>query len=388
MSRQFYSVGVAAVAVVALTTAPLPPTYTVDVLWPMPLPQHWILGSVTGIAVDNQNTLWVAQRSASLNTRTEAGLMTTPPTAEECCSAAPPVLHFDAAGKLLGTWGGAGDGFNWPISTGAIVVDAQSNVWITAAGVPEPAAAAAGATGAIPGAGRTGGAPGNAAANAPGANAPGANAPVAPTSDAHILVFDRAGKFLRQFGKPGQTDASTAGNLDKPQDVAVDITANEVFVADGGTHQRVVVLNATTGAFKRQFTGHGQPFVRLSSIAMSKDGLVYVGDRKGNRVQVFKKDGTYVNELEIAPTSLGNGAVWDVALSSDLVQQYLLIADGQNENITIVQRKTLKPLSTFGSGGRWPGRFYAVNSLAMDARGILYTGEAYEGKRVQRFLPK
>lgn len=374
MGRYFSAVGAATVAVVALAAVPAPPTYVVDKLWPMPLPQHWILGSITGIAADKQNGLWVAHRAASLNTRTEAGLMTTPPSAEECCLPAPPVLHFDATGKLLGTWGGPGEGYDWPVSVGALVVDDNNNLWITAAGAPEAAAAAAGATGAIPGAGR-------------GAGGGAGGAPPAP-GDAHILVFDNNGKFIRQIGKPGQTDASNTANLDKPADIAIDASANEVYVADGGAHQRVVVLDANTGAFKRQWTGHGGAFQRLSSIALSKDGIVYVGDRKGNKVQVFKKDGTFVSELAIAPTSLGNGSVWDVAFSSDAAQQYLLVADGQNEQITFVDRKSMTKVSSFGSGGRWPGRFYAINSLAMDSRGTLYTGEGYEGKRVQKFLPQ
>ena len=387
MARQ-YSVAALATAF-ALTALPAPPAYVVDKLWPMPLPQHWILGSVTGIAVDKQNNLFVAHRPASLNARTEAGLSTNPPTAEECCLPAPPVLKFDAAGKLLGTWGGAGEGYDWPISTGAIVVDDNNNVWITAAGVPEAAAVAAGATGAVPGGGRAGAPPAGAAAAPAGAGrAGGGNAPPAPPADAHILVFNSAGKLVRQIGKPGQTDASNPANLDRPADVAVDATANEVYVADGGAHQRVVVLDATSGAFKRQWAGHGAAFQRLSSIALSKDGQLYVGDRKGNKVQVFKKDGTFVSEFMVAPTSLGNGSVWDIALSSDAAQQYLMVADGQNENVLMFDRKTLKQVSMFGTGGRWPGRFYAVNSLAMDAKGVVYTGEGYEGKRVQKFLPQ
>lgn len=393
MGRQFSVLGVVAVAAAAVTALPAPPTYVVDKLWPMPLPQHWILGSVTGIAVDKQNNLWVAHRAASLNTRTEAGLMTNPPSAEECCLPAPPVLQFDNAGKLLGTWGGAGTGYDWPISTGAVVVDDNNNIWITAAGVPEPAGAAAGATGAVPGGGRAGagGAAGGAApggGRAGGGGGAGGNAPAAPPGDAHILVFNNQGKLVRQIGKPGQTDAGNPANLDRPADVAIDAAANELYVADGGAHQRVAVLDATTGAFKRQWGGHGGAFQRLSAIALSKDGQLYVGDRKGNKVQVFKKDGAFVSEISIAPTSLANGSVWDVALSSDAGQQYLMVADGQNENVLIFDRKTMKQVSMFGTGGRWPGRFYAINSLAMDARGNLFTGEGYEGKRVQKFLPQ
>jgi DNA-binding beta-propeller fold protein YncE len=385
MSRILAVAGISAVSLVVLAAipappappahpaAPAPPTFIVNKLWPLPLPEHWVLGSITGIAIDQQDHLYVAQRAASVNTRTEAGLMTTPPSAEACCKTAPPILQFDADGKLLGTWGGAGNGYDWPVSTGAIVVDASNNVWITAAGVPEAAAPAAGATGVVAGGSGRGGATG------------GAAAPSGPPGDAQILVFTSAGRFVRQIGKPGATDAGNNANLDKPQDVAVDVGSNEVYVADGGAHQRVVVLDATNGAFKRAWSGHGQPFQRLSSIALSKDGVVYVGDRRGNRVQTFRKDGRFIGEVALAPNTLGNGSVWDVALSSDAAQEYLFVADGQNEQVHIYDRKTLAPVGAFGGGGRWPGRFYAVNSLTMDSRGNVYTGEGYEGKRVQKF---
>ncbi len=373
MGRHHLTVGAAAIVMAAvpasLARTVAPPTFAVDKLWPMPLPNHWILGSITGVAVDRHDHIWIAQRAASLNTRTEAGLMTTPPSAEECCSAAPPILEFDASGKLLVTWRGPGQGYDWPTSIGAIVVDANDNVWITAAGVPEPAAAAAGATGVV---GR-------------GGNRGGAAPPAEPPTDAHVIEFSSAGAFIRQIGKPGDTSATNPANLDQPADLAVDAQAHEVYVADGGTHQRVAVFDVTTGAFKRQWSGHGQPFARLSSIALSKDGLVYVGDRKNNRVQVFKHDGSFVSEAAIAPNTLGNGSVWDVALSSDAAQRYLIVADGQNEQVLMFDRRTLAPVTSFGDGGRWPGRFYAVDAVAMDSHGNVYTGEGYEGKRVQKF---
>jgi DNA-binding beta-propeller fold protein YncE len=216
----------------------------------------------------------------------------------------------------------------------------------------------------------------------------GAAPPAEPPQDAQVLVFGADHNFIRQIGKPGQTDASDPANLDRPADVAVDTKANEVYVADGGTHQRVAVFDATTGAFKRQWAGHGEPFARISAVALSRDGLVYVGDRKGNRIQVFKMDGSFVRETQIAPKTLANGSVWDVGLSTDAAQQYLIVADGQNEQIDILNRKTLAPVTSFGDGGRWPGRFYAVDAVAMDSHGDIFTGEGYEGKRVQKFLKK
>ena len=399
---------VAGPIVVAQTKAP---AFAVDRLWPMPLPNHWVYGSITGLAIDSRDHIFVATRPGSVAAGNEAGFMSNPPTAEYCCAAAPPILEFDADGKLVNNWGGSGTGFDWPTSTGGIATDSGGNLWITAAGIPEPAAAAAGATGVVPGANRGGGAGAPAAGassaqgsggqggratppvvagaeGAPVAAAPGRggnNAPAAPT-DAHILKFTRDGKFLMQIGKPGQTSKDNKANLDRPADLAIDGT--ELFVADGGEHQRVVVLDAATGAFKREWSGHGGAFQRISSIAVAKDGSVYVGDRKGNNVQIFKKDGTFVKQLDVAKTTTANGSVWDVNFSSDPKQTWLFVADGQNSTVRVFNRATLAPAGTIGDGGRWPGRFYAVNNVAMDSQGNLITGEGYEGKRVQKFLKK
>jgi hypothetical protein len=223
------------------------PTMTVDRLWPRPLPNHWLMGSVTGLAVASGDRIVVAHRRESLNSRTEIGLSTDPVSAEACCLAAPPILEFDASGALLSSWGGPGTGYDWPASTGGIAVTGAGDVWITAAGAPEPTAAAAGATGVVSGGNRGRGA---------GAGAPAAN----PTEDAHLLQFTRNGNFLKQIGKPGKTDASDPANLDRPADIAVDDAAKELYVADGGTHQRVAVFDATTGAFKREWKANGAPF--------------------------------------------------------------------------------------------------------------------------------
>src|SRR5262249_32003838 len=93
------------------------PQFQVDPLWPQPLPNHWILGSVTGVAVDADDHVWIVHRGLdSLTARTEAGIGTDPPTAEACCAPAPPVLEFDPAGNLVSHWGGPGQGYDWPQS--------------------------------------------------------------------------------------------------------------------------------------------------------------------------------------------------------------------------------------------------------------------------------
>jgi DNA-binding beta-propeller fold protein YncE len=385
------SIAVAALmagAVGATTLAQSAPSYTVERLWPRPLSNGWILGSVTGVAVDAQDRVWLVHRGVdSLIVRTEAGLNATPPGAETCCAAAPFVLAFDRAGALVARWGGPGDGYTWPQSPGGIAVDGKGNVWITAAGPP-------------PGAGRGGGRGGGRAGGAGAAEKP----PPPRPEDAHVLKFDSSGKFVMQFGKPGDTGShDSTTSLNKPAAVAVDMQANEVFVADTG-NRRIVVFDATSGAYKRHWGAYGgkpdgtdpgaydpaaapaKQFRTPSCVEIASDGMVYVCDRTSNRIQVFRKDGTYVTEGVVAKATLGNGAAWDVAFSRDPKQQFLFVADGQNQKVHVLLRATLATVGSIGSGGRYPGYFFGVGSVATDSQGTLYTGETFEGKRVQKFV--
>jgi DNA-binding beta-propeller fold protein YncE len=115
---------------------------------------------------------------------------------------------------------------------------------------------------------------------------------------------------------------------------------------------------------------------------------VYVCDRRNNRIQVFQKDGKFVKEAVVSKATRGEGAVWDLAFSRDPQQRYVYVADGQDQKVFVLQRDTLATLSSIGSGGRWPGHFYGVGSVAVDSKGNVYTGENLEGKRLQKFSPK
>jgi DNA-binding beta-propeller fold protein YncE len=364
--------------------AQAPPGAQVDRLWPQPLPNHWILGSVTGVAVDSRDHVWVVHRgAASLNARTEAALNATPPGSEHCCTSAPFILEFDGAGALVSTFGGPGAGYDWPLNPGSLAVDAQGNLWLTAAGLP-PAPAGRG--------GRGGGRGGTTTAP--------------PPEDAHVLKFSREGKFLLQIGKPGDIGApDSRTGLHRPAGVDVDTTANEVLVADTG-NRRIVVFDATTGAYKRHWGAYGTPpdaaapaayavgapaakqFRTASCVTLAKNGEVFVCDRDSNRIQVFKKDGSFVRESVVSPDTLGNGSVWDIALSSDSAQQFVYVANGQEHTIHVLRRDTLAEVARIGSGGRWPGHFNAVGAVAVDTRGNVITGETLEGKRVQKFMVK
>jgi hypothetical protein len=351
------------------------PTFQVDPLWPKPLPNHWILGSVTGVSVDAQDHIWLVHRGMdSLTARTEAGIGTIPPTAESCCAPAPFVLEFDQSGTLLSSWGGPGQGYEWPRTPAGITVDSKGNVWI--AGIAQEPAGVAG------------------------------RAP-APPSDAHVLKFSRDGTFLLQIGHPGKIEGSfSKTTLNRPAGFSIDVSANEVYVADGMGNRRVVVFDSETGVYKRHWGAYGQAtseapvstydpdkpaekqFRSVTCVRVASDGKVYVCDRQSNRIQVFKKDGTFVKEAVVSKSTLGQGAVWDIAFSSDPGQRFLYVADGSDQKVWILRRDTLDVVSSVGAGGRWPGHFYGVGNIAVDSKGNLYTGETYEGKRLQKFLFK
>jgi DNA-binding beta-propeller fold protein YncE len=297
-----------------------------------------------------------------------------------CCVPAPPVLEFDAAGTLVGHWGGPGDKYEWPVSPGGISVDAKGAVWITAAGPPE-----------IPGSGNASPARAGGAGAARGGTGRGTATAAPPKpQDAHVLKFSRTGEFLLQIGKagtPGDNDSTTG--LNKPAGVSVDAAGSEVYVADGFGNRRLVVFDATTGAYKRHWGRAGDtPFASVTCAKVAKDGTVYVCDRGNNRVVAFDKTGKLLKEGVVSATTKGTGSVWDVAFSNDAQQRFLYVADGHDQKVFILRRDTLAVVGSFGDGGRYPGTFYSVGSVAVDSKGNVYTGENLEGKRVQKFILK
>jgi DNA-binding beta-propeller fold protein YncE len=340
---------------VAATTAP---AFQVDPFWPQPLPNHWVLGSAIGVGVDSRDHVFVIHRRNSFNERTEIGAATEPPTSE-CCIPAPNILEFDPQGNLVNAWGGPGEGYVWPASNHGLSLDPKDNIWIGGNGA----------------------------------------------KDSHILKFSRDGQFLQQIGTPGQDgDSNSMEHFGRVAKISFDAAANEAYVSDGYTNKRVAVLDTDTGAFKRYWGAYGNkpddtnlgryhpddPLAQqfrnpVHCAEPSRDGLVYVCDRANDRIQVFKLDGTFVTEKRIAPKTLGDGSVWDIAFSRDKDQKYLYLADGKNMKVYILDRASLSILTSFGDGGRQPGQFFAVHSIATDSKGNIFTTETYEGKRVQKF---
>jgi hypothetical protein len=368
------------------------PRFEVDPLWPKPLPNHWIMGQTIGVSVDAQDHVWIIHRGGSL----EPGEVhaTTSPKIAQCCAPAPPVLEFDQAGNLINSWGGPGEGYQWPDSNHGITIDYKGNVWIGGNGRGAPA-----------GGGGAGKQKGKAKEFVLDESQV---AGVQSFNDNMVLKFTQSGKFLMQIGHARSSKGSNdVENLRLPAKTFVDPKTNELYVADGYGNHRVIVFDADTGKYKRHWGAYGhkpddvdlgpykpsdpppQQFRNPVHCAdLSVDNLLYVCDRVNDRLQVFKPDGTFVKEMFYEKETLGSGSVWDIAFSKDPQQKYIYLADGENDRVHIIERQTLEVLTTFGEGGRQPGEFYGVHSIATDSKGNIYTTETYRGQRVQRFMYK
>ena len=340
------------------------PKFEADANWAK-LPSKWVWGQVSSVSIDNRGHAWVLQRPTSVR-------------ADQKAMAAPPVLEFDENGTFIQGWGGAGAGYDWPETEHGIYADPKGFIWLG-------------------GNGRT---------------------------DHPLVKFTRDGKFVMQIGKKGQSKGNKdTVNVNQAADTFVHVPTNELFVADGYGNKRIIVFDADTGAFKRMWgafgnepldnvpeppkvpedqripakeaTGRGpEQFVRpVHAARVSNDGLVYVSDRGGKRVQVFTLEGKYVNQVFIdryceAP-HCGNGqTVASTAFSHDPEQRFLYVASRSPARVWVLDRKTLEPLDSFGRNGIGPGEFYVMHHMNVDSKGNLYVTEVQDGKRLQKFVFK
>jgi hypothetical protein len=356
------------------------PRFEVDPFWPKPMPNNWVFGQTIGLGISADDHVWIIHRGndpANLDRTEYAQPTPNGPRVSECCMPAPPVVEFDAAGNQVGAWGGpvAGAPYSWPESNHGIVVDHKNFVWIGGNGQP----------------------------------------------DSHILKFTRDGKFVAQYGKPGarkdpaspadkpvyRSNSKDMDNFGRVAKIFIDPKANEGYVSDGYLNKRVAVIDLDNGKIKRMWGAYGEPPTDenlgpydptaplprqfrnpMHCAEMSNDGMVYTCDRPNDRVQVFTSQGKFVAEYRIEPQTRSDGSVWDIAFSKDPAQQFLYMADGANEHVRVFDRKSMTELYNFGYGGRQPGMFFGVHSIAVDSKGNIYTTETYTGKRLQKFVYK
>jgi len=358
------------------------PQFDYDPTWPkLPLPNAWILGEVGGVDVDARGHVWVIQRPWTVIGRELAAV-----TGEaQCCRPAPPIIEFDPEGNVVQAWpelepfraapgtpagqgfevgrngedlwqGAAGPGGVWGADRRehTVYVDHQDFVWVT-------------------------------------------------LDEAHVIYkFTRDGRHVLTIGERGvRRGSNDTATLGRPAGLVVDPETNELFVSDGYDNKRVIVFDAATGAYRRHWGAYGNvpddaldlgpydPAARapqfrgpVHGIDLSRDGLLYVADRSGNRVQAFRKDGSFVLEGLVAPQTRDLGTAYGVVVSPD--QRWVYVNDGSNNKIWILRRSDLETVGSFSSYGRAGGQIMSGHSMAIDPQGNIYVGET-RGRRVQRW---
>jgi hypothetical protein len=204
----------------------------------------------------------------------------------------------------------------------------------------------------------------------------------------------------------------------------LDEVANELYIIQ---QKRVVIYDASTGAFKRGWGGHGMPLSEVSNdpipgykwtggpppeernfvpelhfVEISKDRRVYIGERGQNRIQVFTTEGKWLQDIYVSPNTPAQrggcggvtsvkgspcGTTYKMVISKDQQQKYLFVADGHNDVIWMVDRQSGKTLGYLGGHGRLAGQLFFPNAVGIDTFGNVFTGEVRNSKRIQKFAP-
>jgi DNA-binding beta-propeller fold protein YncE len=338
----------------ARTTLVAPLRFRVDPFWPKPLPRdpatgrYWVTGEVAGTAFDSRDRLYTVNRRNLIDTE------------QRNAAPSPAFVVYDLAGNVVhsATPPVLPDGLH------GCFVDHQDNVWI------------------------------------------------AGNADAIVQKYSHnLSRLLLQIGEKGRFDTSdgtitgTPNNssrtlLNRPADVAVDPDNGDVYIADGYGNRRIVVFDRH-GRYLRQWgeqatlveaeAGVGGKFLQVvHGVNLGNDGLVYVNDRKGNRIQVFDKDGTFVRNIWVNrgyglrdPEVIGT--CWDMAFSVDRNQRLIYVTDGEEQLVWTLAHGDGDTLASYGRPGHMAGEFSYVHTLDLDSKGNLYTAETIGGRRVQRF---
>ena len=339
------------------SSQPETPAFQVDPSWPQEMPNSWILGAVTAVFVDAKDHVWVTHLPETL-TPEETALVQEPPIGT-CCVPAPIVIEFDPAGNIVQGWGDSStqDVSEFPRNAHGLFVDHNDYVW------------------------------------------------VGTYRHHRVMKFTRDGQLVMTIGRYDDNGGSNDPNLlGGPAGIWVDPDTNEAYFADGYRNRRVVVYDGDTGEYLRHWGAYGElpnddydfgdrdplgsaprQFSTVHGLVGSNDGLIYVADRRGNRIQVFDYAGQFVVEQTVAPRTRASGSAFVIALSPDAEQRWLYLADGTNHKVWILRRSDLEIVGEFGRGGRQVGQFIRPHGMGIDSQGNLYVGEASTGRRVQKF---
>jgi DNA-binding beta-propeller fold protein YncE len=379
------------------------PRYVFDPSWPKTLPNKWKMGGVTGLAVDKDDNVWVHNRPNDLRNLELMAELTPPPA--DCCTRPPSMIHIDKAGNVIGS-------FDAPQGHG-MDVDSQGFVYIGQDTVRKYDPKSGKMVGEVARApemqGGGGGGGRGAGPRVPGRGGPGPTGTFPQQgrggNDPAAQEKQRAAVAAYRAKYPPATPM-IVGQIEEIRIMEAD---GEMYVADSYLGGRVMVFDLKTLAFKRGWGAYGKPLAQISvndadhdytpggpmpkdfaghlTLNVSNDGLVYAADRNANRIHVTDKQGTFIKEFVLAPQTGAGGSTGGVAFSPDRQQRFLFISDLTNDKIWFLDREDGKVVGQMGSRGENGGQWFGLHMIAVDSQGHIYTGEVYNGERVQRFVP-
>ena len=373
---------------------PKVPKYVPDGNWPKPYPvagqfgtpleiststgkpKPWSTGEVAGTCVDSRDHVFIVTRG---------NLVNSPETLDSIPS--PPVIEFDKEGNVVNAWG---DRNVMPNGIHGCFVDYQDNIWIA----------------------------GNGDGIVQKYPHDGAATPTLQIGTRGVCDWPANGNACGDSAAdPSANQSKTL--LNQPADMWIDpkpdpVTGQRgsIYIADGYGNHRVAVFSAN-GTYLRQWGGVAgtvtfpltdSPGLFSSGggghphcIVGGNDNLMYVCDRRNDRIQVFDKVGNLQRIIPVVPGTGGTiglggaaglntaGSAWDLDFSTDPMQALMFEADGGNEILHIMSRMTGGILAEFGQPGLQAGQFTFLHTVAKDSKGNLYTGETINGRRVQKF---
>ncbi|HEX4136130.1 MAG TPA: hypothetical protein VHY84_16070 [Bryobacteraceae bacterium] len=382
------------------------PKFRFDPDWPKPLPNKWKMGGVTGLAVDKDDNVWVLNRPNDL-TDIELEAELDPPLAD-CCVRPPAMIHIDKNGNVIGS-------FDAPQGHG-MAVDSKGFIYIGQDTVRKYDPKTGKVVGETP---RSPQRPPGSGGDGPAKIAPhragrGSAGPVAG------FITPPGGRAQPNAAAAAAREAATAAFRAKYppttpmivggiEEIRLDEPAHELYAADNYLGGRVMVFDLDTFAFKRGWGAYGHKLSEMTTsdadrsytpggpmpkefrghltLNISNDGLVYAADRNANRIDVTTKEGKFVKEFILAPGTGVGGATGGVMFSPDKRQRLLYISDLTNNHIWFLNREDGKVIGRMGTMGENGGQFFGLHMIAVDSKGVIYTGEVFAGERVQRFLP-
>lgn len=327
------------------------PQFKYDPFWPKPLPEGWVWGAIGSVCVDARDHVFVVTRGIVL------------PKERNLATPAPPVLEFDDAGNLVRSWG---DRNIMAKTQHGCFIDKEGNFW------------------------------------------------TAGNNDGIVQKYTHDGtRLLLQIGKKGVMDSedgtetgrglnASKTSLFKPSNVAIDPGNGDIYVSDGYGNKRVAVFDKQ-GNFLRQWgrqatqaeTDAGVPGVFLAPVhcvVIGNDGLVYVCDRMGDRVEVFDKMGNFKRNIRITTKTAHRtgsenavGTAGAIGFSPDREQKYMYVANGADNTIHIVDRASGQVLGNFGRSGNQAGDLTDPHALAVNSKGDIIIGEVPYGGKLHMF---